>query len=788
MAKLGNILFNRTLNQFLECEDPGGKKALSLVEKLKEAADINLDKVLETIAQVDGQHREALKQLCFQSVGGFTEDRFLHEASTGGVNGSADAADLEPIDASKLYQCLLEPDAAVGDVIELLEVQKRFLRPEEIINYSLKLDTEYALMLLQLVEGSEIPVNLSKLSFQLDKIDSGEYRIKLLHYFGGVNEPKIPLIVARFLDDSNKVVILEALKTLQRMQFNYDVSMLLPYSQSMSGIEHEQVMEIIEKRADAELVPHLSAYLNGSSEELNELFAEIVATQSDGKNFEIFLRRLMLEDKPAQEHAIECIKKFANKGLSRIAHELKGHDQEFIRNAAQSLVVNLIEGEDLDKIEAFALSDNPQLRERAIKSLSKSANRSAISILQKLVDTWPEDTVLALRTVKQLGFEHGLEIAFDALKSRDANVQRAALETIGAIASKTCAEDIRDNIVRSIARIDDELKKYANELIARLTSEYGLADMLICDDDVKIKLDIDVDIEQSSSATSSNSRRSPLDQLTPGSVWMDRYHIQKEIGRGAMGRVLLVKDDMVDETLTIKFMLPSLTVDKKSTERFKREVKYARRISHRNVIRVHDLLIKDRVCAISMEYFESRGLEMILKESRRLKFRDALKLLYQIASGMTAAHEQEVIHRDLKPSNVLINNAGHLKIVDFGIASAGTACDSSLTQTGSIIGSPAYLAPERAIGADADERCDIYSLGVMAYYMLSGKLPFKGSPMDVIMQHRKGNPVPITDINPAVPQEAVELVTSMMAIEPEDRLQTMVDVRDCIRKLLGKEN
>ena len=142
MAKLGNILFNRTLNQFLECEDPGGKKALSLVEKLKEAADINLDKVLETIAQVDGQHREALKQLCFQSVGGFTEDRFLHEASTGGVNGSADAADLEPIDASKLYQCLLEPDAAVGDVIELLEVQKRFLRPEEIINYSLKLDTE----------------------------------------------------------------------------------------------------------------------------------------------------------------------------------------------------------------------------------------------------------------------------------------------------------------------------------------------------------------------------------------------------------------------------------------------------------------------------------------------------------------------------------------------------------------------------------------------------------------------------------------------------------------------
>jgi hypothetical protein len=786
MAKLGSILFNRTLNQFLECENPGGKEALSLVEKLRVSADTNLDKVLETIVQVDGQHREALKQLCFESVDGFTEDRFLHQASPGGVNGSAGAADLKPIDASKLYKRLQEPDAAVGDVIELLEAQKRFLRPEEVINYSLKLDSEYALMLLQLVESSEIPVNLSKLSFRLDKIESVEYRIKLLHYFGGVNEPKIPLIVAGFLDDSNKVVILEALKTLKRMQFNYDVSVLLPYSQSMSGIEHEQVMEIIEKRADAELVPHLSAYLSGSSEGLNEYFAEIVATRSDGKNFEKFLRRLMLEDKSTQQHSIECIKKFANKDLSRIAHELNGHDLEFIRNAAQRLVVNLIEGEDLNKIEDFALSDDPKLRERAIKSLGKSANRGAISILQKLVDAWPEDTVLALRTVKQLGFDHGLEIAFDALRSRDANLQRAALETIETVASKTCADDIRDNIVLNLVHLSDELKEFANELIARLTSDYGLAGMLLGDDDFKVNPGVDA--EQNSTTTGSTSRLSLLDQLTPGSVWMDRYHIQKEIGRGAMGRVLLVKDDMVDEILTIKFMLPSLTVDKKSTERFKREVKYARRISHRNVIRVHDLLIKDGVCAISMEYFESRGLEMILKDSDVLELRDALRLLYQIASGMTAAHEKEVIHRDLKPSNVLINDEGHLKVVDFGIASAGTAGDSTLTGTGSIIGSPAYLAPERAIGADADERCDIYSLGVMAYYMLSGKLPYKGSPMDVIMQHRKGNPVPITDINPAVPAEVVELVTSMMTIEPEDRLQTMVDVRDRVRKLLGKND
>jgi serine/threonine-protein kinase len=203
------------------------------------------------------------------------------------------------------------------------------------------------------------------------------------------------------------------------------------------------------------------------------------------------------------------------------------------------------------------------------------------------------------------------------------------------------------------------------------------------------------------------------------------------------------------------------------------------------VIRVHDLLIKDGVCAISMEYFESRGLETILKDDKPLELRDGLKLLYQIASGMVAAHEMQVIHRDLKPSNVLLNGEGHLKIVDFGIASAGTASESTLTQTGSIIGSPAYLAPERAIGAEADERSDIYSLGVIAYFMLGGKLPYVGTPMEVIMQHRRGSATPIAELNSELPAAAAELVESMMKVEPEERLQTMVDVRDRIRKLLG---
>src|SRR5210317_1814599 len=144
------------------------------------------------------------------------------------------------------------------------------------------------------------------------------------------------------------------------------------------------------------------------------------------------------------------------------------------------------------------------------------------------------------------------------------------------------------------------------------------------------------------------------------------------------------------------------------------------------------MLFRNNLSAISMEYFPSRGLDEMLREQKHFEVSEALDILLQVANGMAAAHNQQVIHRDLKPSNILMDKDGLVKIVDFGIASASSNTDSTLTKTGSIIGTPAYLSPERAKGLDADHRSDIYALGIIAYGMLTGQLPYTGEPMSML--------------------------------------------------------
>jgi serine/threonine-protein kinase len=251
-----------------------------------------------------------------------------------------------------------------------------------------------------------------------------------------------------------------------------------------------------------------------------------------------------------------------------------------------------------------------------------------------------------------------------------------------------------------------------------------------------------------------------------------------------MGRVMLAEDEMVGEPLILKFMHPELTAEEGSRERFLREVKYSRMVTHPNVIRIHDMLFQGSLSAISMEYFESKGIDEYLKDCKQFEPRKGLEILLQVASGMAAAHAKGVIHRDLKPSNILMDDTGLVKIVDFGIASASSNPESTLTKSGSVIGTPAYLSPERAQGKDADHRSDIYALGIIAYGMFTGQLPYTGEPMALLYQHLGGKAKPVDELRPELGPDITRLVKKMMAVKLDERLQTMDEVAKAITQVM----
>jgi serine/threonine-protein kinase len=418
-----------------------------------------------------------------------------------------------------------------------------------------------------------------------------------------------------------------------------------------------------------------------------------------------------------------------------------------------------------------------QIREKGIQLLGDSCSGEALVLLKRSLEKWPESAVAILKAVDQLGFSKGLEIAFQCLKLPEALVQREALETIGSLTTQKYAENVRKNLLKRVPSLQPVVKDTAEEVISKLTGDYGLS-----------KLDLEANLFDTHliKVERSIDGNSSIEDVQAGDIWMDRFRIKREIGRGAMGRVFLVEDEMVSESMILKFMHPELTADSDSMERFMREVKYSRMVTHNNVIRIYDLLSVDDLCAISMEYFKSRGIDEILKEVKIFDVKTGLKILYQVSEGMIAAHDQEVIHRDLKPSNILMDKSGLVKVVDFGIASASEGAEDTITEVDAIIGTPPYLSPERAQGMEAHYRCDIYALGIIAYCMLTGKLPYKGEALEILAQHIEGKAPPIHEVDNSISPEVGMLVQKLMAPKAENRFQTMRQVSDAIKVQLQK--
>lgn len=270
--------------------------------------------------------------------------------------------------------------------------------------------------------------------------------------------------------------------------------------------------------------------------------------------------------------------------------------------------------------------------------------------------------------------------------------------------------------------------------------------------------------------------------LPIGTRLLDRFAVLRRIGGGGFGAVYLVEDVIVREELVLKILNPQLSMDQNMVRRFVQELKFTRRITHPNVIRIYDLLDLGNAHAISMEHFPSRDLGSILREREVLPVATTLRIATQVCEGLAAAHEQGVVHRDIKPGNLLVGDDDVTKIVDFGLASAGAGDGSRLTKSGILVGTPEYISPEQITGGQVDGRTDIYSLGVVMYEMLSGHSPFgSDTAVNTLFQHLEGEVTPLRELVPALSESIERAVMSAIAREPEARPPSVQDLVASLR-------
>jgi serine/threonine protein kinase len=271
---------------------------------------------------------------------------------------------------------------------------------------------------------------------------------------------------------------------------------------------------------------------------------------------------------------------------------------------------------------------------------------------------------------------------------------------------------------------------------------------------------------------------------------LGRYRILGELGRGAMGTVYRAHDPLIEREVAIKTLHPNLPeeVIAEVRERFLREAKSAGRLNHPNIVTIFDVGEQDGVAYMAMELLEGRSLQQILGESARLPFQTIADLVAQIADALDRAQQMGIVHRDVKPANVVVSASGHAKLTDFGVAYVPA---STMTQTGTMIGSPRYMSPEQVLGLPIDPRSDIFSLAVVLYEMLAGRAPFvrpEDSTIFPLINRIAAEPhPPVTQVDPSIPAAFEVILSKGLAKKPKDRYQRAGEMAKDLRDMRSFE-
>ncbi|HEX4051775.1 MAG TPA: HEAT repeat domain-containing protein, partial [Steroidobacteraceae bacterium] len=702
-----------------------------------------------------------------------------------------------------LLEALAMPGIAKSALLDVINGQRGRFTVRELLNaaYAQEPNEKAALFRIigEIADDAALPELIGRLQGK-DPIA----RLHIINVLARFNRPEVHGALQELLGDNNKMVRSAVLTAMTKMNGPIEVGRVCALLRDPELDVQNRAVELLAKARDPETIRHLVPVLKDESEQARRAAVEVLNEVGDARSVKYLLEAIKDDDWWVRSRAGDALGKIGGPKVIDAVLELVRDKDEDIRRAAIEILNQTKDERAINHLIEATRDQDWWVSERAVDALAEIGSKRAVPRLYEMLRAGNSRALpIVVRAIGKLGDLKSIELLTPLLKSGEKDVRVEAIQALARLADEQRADQIRVQLQTQAEQSDPTIARVAvralTELEVRFSSAVGAVTALGPIGTVaprgseatrppavasRTLLIPERDVAQAvHQATAATLGRLDISTLNSGDVIEGRYRYIEKIGRGAFGTVLLMEDTVVDERLILKFLNPSVAQDEEIMKRFVHELRYSRKITHRNVIRIYDFLAIQGNYAISMEYFPSHTLGSEIVNEKPLAQKRALQFGIDIATGMAVAHQVGIVHRDLKPANVLINDEGLVKIVDFGVAAAQREGDTHLTRTGYVIGSPKYMAPEQILGRKVDERADIYALGVLLYEMVTGIPPYsRGDHMAVMYQHVQGKARPPQEVNPSLPANLAEVVVKAMAVDKAKRFQTMDELRTALER------
>ncbi|NOX76057.1 MAG: protein kinase [Gammaproteobacteria bacterium] len=653
----------------------------------------------------------------------------------------------------------------------------------------------------------------------MQKLGSGQplVRAHLLRVLTRLDTPTSRDGLAQGLADPNKAVRQAALNGLTELHAADHVEDICRLLSDPDLTVQSSAIESLAKIQSPDTIKYLIPVLQDESEYVRRAAVEVLNEVGNQSAVKDLLNALRDVDWWVKVRAADALGSIGGPKVFDAVLALIRDQDEFLRRTAVEILNTSKDPRAVDRLIEALRDEDWWVRERAVDALAAIGDARAVPHLIEMLRENPEAGQVVIQALATLGDKRAIPPLLQQLNQSSANLRKESLKALEALTDDATAAQVQNAATQLIGMSGDNVGQVADETVRSLIMRFGdrtnrkpagntRVDLASAGDSTS---GAEVPIGDAPTQTMSAPRPADISarteadpgivgilnpaRLKPNSILADRYHVIRKVGEGAFGVVWLVEDTVVNDQFILKFLNPHVAADPNIIERFMHELRYARRITHENVIRIYDLVTIENAYAISMEYFPSHSLTDELHENIKknitFAYKRGIELLCSLCRGMAQAQAVSVVHRDLKPANILIDDNDLLKIVDFGLAAASRKADSRLTKSGILVGTPTYMAPEQVRGRAIDSRTDVYTLGIIMYEMFVGRAPYQGEEsMAILFQHVEGKAIPPRELNPDIPVLLEALILKAIAVDPEERFQTFDELREQLEKIWGTLN